>query len=218
MKKLIILLLLFVGIYNSAQAHVVVRELENMSKADAASAFLFLGFKHILPLGLDHILFVLSLFLLSPRLKPVLTQSAAFTVAHSITLGLTMYGIISPPVKIIEPLIAISILYIAVENIFTRKIKPARLGIVFLFGLVHGMGFAGALNEIGLPQNAFFFSLISFNIGVELGQVTLIVLAYALLTKWYGEKAYYQNRIVIPLSVLIACIAAFWTVERIFYA
>jgi hypothetical protein len=215
-KKSVILLLLLLGFYTSVEAHVVVRELENMSKADAASAFLILGFRHILPLGLDHILFVLSLFLLSPRIKPVLTQSAAFTVAHSITLGLTMYGVISPPVKIIEPLIAISILYIAIENIFTKKVKPVRLGIVFLFGLVHGMGFAGALNEIGLPQNAFFFSLISFNIGVELGQVSLIILAYGLLTKWYGSKPYYQSRIVIPLSVIIACIAAFWTVERIF--
>jgi hydrogenase/urease accessory protein HupE len=215
-KKLIIFLPLIMGIYSSSEAHVVVQELENMSKADASSTFLFLGFKHILPLGLDHILFVLSLFLLSPRLKPVLAQSAAFTVAHSITLGLSMYGIISPPLRIIEPLIAISIVYVALENIFTRKVKPTRIAIVFLFGLVHGMGFAGALNEIGLPPNAYLLSLVMFNIGVELGQVSLILIAYLLVARWYSARPYYQNRIVIPLSVVIALIAAFWTVERIF--
>ena len=187
-----------------------------MSKAEAASAYLILGFEHILPLGLDHILFVLSLFLLSPRLKPVLIQSAAFTVAHSITLGLSMYGIISPPISIIEPLIAISIVYVALENIFTKKVKPARVGIVFFFGLIHGMGFAGALSEIGLPQKAYLLSLVMFNIGVELGQITLILMAYFFMAKWYSAKPYYQTRIVLPLSLVIALIAAYWTVERIF--
>ncbi len=216
MKKPAILLLLIMGICFNSEAHVIVQELENMSASDAATAYLILGYKHILPLGLDHILFVLSLFLLSPNIRSLLSQSLAFTIAHSITLGLSMYGVISPPSSIIEPLIAISIVYIALENIFTDKIKPARLGVVFLFGLVHGMGFAGALSEIGLPENAYMLSLIMFNIGVELGQVSVILIAYISIARWHSSKPYYQKSIVTPLSLLIACIAAYWTIERIF--
>jgi hypothetical protein len=202
--------------YNVADAHVAVQELENMSAADAAFTYTILGFKHILPLGFDHILFVLSLFLLSPKLKTILIQSAAFTIAHSITLGLAMYKVIVPPLNIVEPLIALSIVYVAAENIFSPRLKASRIGIVFLFGLVHGLGFAGALSEMGLPQNAYLTSLVMFNIGVELGQVTVILAAYFLLAKWFSEKTYYRNRFVIPLSCIIIAIAGYWTVERVF--
>jgi hypothetical protein len=201
----------------SASAHVVVQELDNISKTDAAFIYLILGFKHILPLGFDHILFVLSLFLLSPKLKPIIWQSTAFTIAHSVTLILASYNIISPPSRIIEPLIALSILYVAIENIISPRLKPSRIGIVFLFGLVHGLGFAGALSEMGLPKNAYLTSLITFNVGVELGQITVILTAYFLLAKWFADKPYYRSRIVIPLSIIIALIAAFWTVQRIFF-
>ncbi len=155
----------------------------------AAWEYLKTGYQHILPLGIDHILFVLSLFLLSPRLKPVLWQATAFTVAHSVTLGLSMYHIINPPSHIVEPLIALSILYVSLENIISPRLKAARIGIVFLFGLVHGMGFAGALGQLGLPQNAYLLSLVMFNIGVELGQLTIIMLAYFLLAKTVRRKA-----------------------------
>src|ERR1041385_2633040 len=121
-----------------ASAHVIVGELEKLSAANAAWLYLKLGYEHILPLGLDHILFVLSLFLLSPKLKPVLWQATAFTVAHSLTLGLAMYHVITPPARIVESLIALSILYVALENIFSPRLKKTRIGIVFLFGLVHG--------------------------------------------------------------------------------
>ena len=198
-------------------AHDVVGELENMSKTDAAILYLKLGYKHILPLGLDHILFVLSLFLLSPKLKPVLWQATAFTVAHSITLGLAMYQVITPSPKIVEPIIALSIFYVAMENIFSPKLKASRIGIVFLFGLVHGMGFANALGQMGLPQNTYLSSLIMFNLGVELGQLTVILAAFFLFGKWFGQKPYYRNRIVIPLSILIASIAIYWTIERVFF-
>ena len=199
-----------------AMAHVQVNELENISKTEAAWIYLVLGFKHILPLGLDHILFVLSLFLLSPKLKPILTQSIAFTIAHSVTLGLAMYQIVTPPSKIIEVLIALSIIYVAAENIFSPKLKKSRIGIVFLFGLVHGLGFASSLSEMGLPRNAYLTSLITFNVGVELGQVTVILAAWFLLAKWFANKSYYSSRVVIPLSCVIIAIAGFWTVERIF--
>jgi hypothetical protein len=196
-------------------AHAIVGELEKLSKTDVAIVYMQLGFQHILPLGFDHILFVLSLFLLSPKLKPVLWQATAFTVAHSVTLGLAMYKIITPPANIIEPLIALSIMYVALENIFSPRLKASRIGVVFLFGLIHGLGFAGALSQLGLPQNAYLLSLIMFNVGVELGQLTIILLAWFLLAKWFAHKPYYRKVIVIPLSILIAAIACFWTIQRL---
>jgi hypothetical protein len=198
-------------------AHVVVGELEKMSKSSAALVYLGLGYKHILPLGFDHILFILSLFLLSPNLKPVLWQASAFTVAHSITLGLAMYHVITPPAKIVEPVIALSIMYVALENIFSPKLKPSRVGVVFIFGLVHGMGFAGALGHLGLPKDAYLTCLVMFNLGVELGQLTVILAAYFLLARWFGDKPYYRKRIVIPLSAVIALIACYWTIQRLFF-
>ena len=198
----------------SAFAHVVVQELEKMSGSDAAWVYLKLGYTHILPLGLDHILFVLSLFLLSPKLKPLLWQATAFTIAHSVTLGLAMYQIITPPAGIVEPLIALSILYVSLENIISPRLKASRIGVVFLFGLIHGMGFAGALGQLGLPQNAYLLSLVMFNIGVELGQMTIILLAYFLLAKWFGNKPWYRKRIVIPISAGIAVTACIWTIQR----
>ena len=217
LKKTIAFLLLGIVCCNAVFAHDVVMDLEKMSKGDAAVLYLQLGFKHILPLGFDHILFVLSLFLLSPKLKPIMWQSLAFTVAHSVTLGLAMYNVIKPSPQVVEPLIALSIMYVALENIFSPKLKASRIGVVFLFGLVHGMGFAGALQELGLPKNSYLSSLVMFNVGVELGQLAIILAAYFLVGKWLGDKPVYRKAVVIPLSILIAIIAAFWTVQRIFF-
>jgi HupE / UreJ protein len=213
LKPSIICISLFISV--PLWAHVVVKELEKMSVTDAAIVYLKLGYNHILPLGLDHILFVLSLFLLSPKLKSVLWQATAFTIAHSVTLGLAMYHIVSPPSNIVEPLIALSIMYVAFENIISPRLKPSRIGVVFLFGLVHGLGFAGALGRLGLPGNAYLLSLVMFNAGVELGQLTIILAAYFLLAKWFGNKTYYRQRIVVPISVIIVVVAGFWTVQRI---
>jgi HupE / UreJ protein len=195
-------------------AHDVVGELESMSKTDTAFLYLKLGYKHILPLGLDHILFVLSLFLLSSRLKIVLWQSLAFTVAHSVTLGLAMYNVVTVSPAIVEPLIALSIMYVALENVVVKKLRKSRIAVVFLFGLIHGLGFASALNSLGLPQNSYLSSLIMFNIGVELGQLTVILTAFFLVGKWFGNKPYYHKFIVTPLSLLIAAIALFWVIQR----
>lgn len=211
------MVLLLLLISQPLWAHVIVGELEKMSKASAALVYLGIGYKHILPLGFDHILFILSLFLLSPKLKPVLWQATAFTVAHSVTLGLAMYHVITPPAKIVEPVIALSIMYVALENIFSPKLKTSRIGVVFLFGLVHGMGFAGALGHLGLPKNAYLTCLVMFNIGVELGQLTVILTAYFFLARWFGDKPYYRKRIVIPLSTIIAIIACYWTIQRLFF-
>src|SRR5438094_3776756 len=107
------------------------------------------------PKGLDHMLFVLGIFLLSRRLRQVLAQVSAFTIAHSVTLALSIYGLVSVSPNIVEPLIAASIAYVAIENIFMSELKPWRLALVFGFGLLHGMGFAGALKELGLPRSEF---------------------------------------------------------------
>lgn len=201
-----------------ASAHVVVQDLDQMGKGDAAILYTVLGFQHILPLGFDHICFVLSLFLLSPKLKPIVLQSSAFTLAHSVTLCLAAYKIITPPAHIVEPLIALSIVYVAVENILSPTLKPSRLGIVFLFGLVHGMGFAGALVQMGLPKQAYFTSLVMFNVGVELGQLTVILTAWFLVARWFRDTSVYRKWVVIPVSGLIALTALWWTVERIINA
>ncbi|MBS1660886.1 MAG: HupE/UreJ family protein [Bacteroidetes bacterium] len=182
----------------------------------AAGIYLQLGYFHILPFGFDHILFVLSLLLLSPKLKPVFWQATAFTVAHSVTLALAMYNVVSPPANIVEPLITLSILYVALENCWSPKLRAARIGIVFLFGLIHGLGFAGALKDLGLPPKHYLLSLVMFNLGVELGQLTIIGLFWLLIARWAAKKPWYRKAIVIPLSVLIAALAAIWTVQRIF--
>src|SRR5205085_1006395 len=144
------------------------------TRLDVIRQYLILGFTHVVPHGVHHILFVLGLFLLSARVKPVLLQVTSFTVAHSITLGLTIYGVVSVSPRIVEPAIALSIAYVAIENLTTSKLKPWRVAIVFAFGLLHGMGFAGVLKDLGLPRNQFLTALITFNVGVEAGQLAVI--------------------------------------------
>jgi hydrogenase/urease accessory protein HupE len=205
-----------------AAAHVIDADLSKLSRTEIFGTYLRLGYEHILklgpdylPLGLDHILFIVSLYILEPRLKPVLWQATSFTVAHSITLGLAMYGLIQPPSSVVEPIIALSIVFVALENIITKRLSPWRLAIVFGFGLIHGMGFASVLTGLGLPRREYFGSLISFNVGVELGQVTVILLCWLLLGRWAAGRPWYRARVVIPVSVVIGLIAAYWTVDRL---
>ena len=174
-----------------------------------------IGFTHILPKGLDHILFVLGLFLLNANWRPLLVQITAFTIAHSVTLGLGLYGIVNLSPAIVEPLIALSIVYVAVENIFTNKLHAWRPLIVFAFGLLHGLGFAGILTEIGLPRSDFILGLITFNIGVELGQLTVIAIAF-LAVGWFARSDNYRGRVTIPASLAIAALGGWWFVERTF--
>ena len=191
------------------------RDVVPESRWNIIKLYLQLGFTHILPRGLDHVLFVLGLFLLSTQLRPVLWQISAFTVAHTITLALTIYGVVSLSPKIVEPLIALSIVYVAVENVFTSKLHAWRPLVVFCFGLLHGMGFAGVLTEIGLPRSEFVPALLSFNVGVELGQLTVILTAFLLLGLPFRNKPWYRQRIVVPASLLIAAIALYWFLQRI---
>jgi hypothetical protein len=180
-----------------------------------AARYAALGFTHIVPGGLDHVLFVLGLYLLGRQLRPVLWQVSAFTVAHSITLGLSMLGVLAAPPSIVEPLIALSIAYVAVENLFVTGLSSRRIALVFAFGLLHGMGFAGALQELGLPRAEFLTALIGFNAGVEAGQIAVLAAAFLAAGLPWGGRAWYHRRIVVPASALIACVAIYWTVERL---
>jgi len=172
-----------------------------------------IGFTHILPKGLDHILFVLGLFLLNSNWRPLLVQVTAFTLAHSVTLALGLYGLVSISPAIVEPLIALSIVYVAIENLFTNRLHAWRPVIVFLFGLLHGLGFAGILTEIGLPQSDFLLGLVAFNVGVEFGQLAVIALAF-IAVGWFARASWYRSRITNPASVAIAVVGAWWFVER----
>jgi hydrogenase/urease accessory protein HupE len=177
--------------------------------------YLVLGFTHILPKGLDHMLFVLGLFLLSTQLAPLLWQVTAFTLAHSITLALSMYGVIALSPAVVEPLIAASIVAVAVENLLTARLHAWRVFVVFGFGLLHGLGFAGVLTEIGLPRDEFVTGLIAFNVGVEGGQLAVIALAFAAVGYWFRNKPWYRMRVVLPASALIALTGLYWMVERL---
>lgn len=179
--------------------------------------YLQLGFEHILPCGFDHILFVVCLFLLSTNLKTLIYQASAFTIAHSITLAIAMLDFVTVPSKTVEPIIALSIVYVAFENVFCKKLQPSRIMLVFIFGLVHGLGFAGGLASLGVPQGQFLSSLIGFNIGVELGQLIIILAAWYFVGKWFSTKEWYRKRLVIPTSLAVAATGIYWTIERIFF-
>jgi hypothetical protein len=179
--------------------------------------YIGIGFEHIVPKGLDHILFVLGLFFFSLKLRPLLVQVTAFTVAHTVALALGILGYVQVSPGIVEPLIAASIVYVAVENIVTTTYRKSRTLVVFGFGLLHGLGFAAVLGEIGLNPGRFITGLVGFNIGVELGQITVIALAYLAVGLWFGQKCWYRRVIAVPASLAIAIIGAFWLVQRVFF-
>ena len=198
----------------TALGHTVNYALEKAPVSHVVWFYIRLGVQHIIPLGFDHILFVISLCLLSTHIKTILWQATAFTVAHSVTLALSMKGILVAPGAVVEPIIALSIMFVAIENILLSELKPWRIAIVFFFGLIHGMGFASALNEIGLPRNKFYTSILSFNAGVEIGQVIIIACVFLLIIIPFGKRIWYRKFIVYPSSILIALIAAYWVIKR----
>ncbi len=176
--------------------------------------FCALGFEHIIPKGLDHCLFVLGIFLLNPRIKPVLWQITAFTVAHTITLTLTSLGVIGLPSTVVEPAIAASIAFVAVENLFTDKVHSWRYAVAFVFGLVHGMGIATFFNESGFSKDQIVTSLAAFTVGVESGHLAVLAAAFLTLA-WFRSKPWYGKAIRVPLSIGIACVAVYWVFERL---
>ena len=218
-KRISVLLLAIVGLLlvtSSLYAHTINYALEKAPTQHVVLYYLKLGFHHIIPEGFDHILFVVGLCLISNKIKVILWQATAFTVAHSITLALSMKNMIVAPSALVEPIIALSILFVAIENLILSELKPWRIVLVFMFGLIHGMGFASSLNEIGLPRNKFLTSIVSFNLGVELGQICIIVAVFSLLVFPFGKRIDYRKKFVYPVSIIIAIVAAFWTVQRVF--
>ncbi|MEM1412596.1 MAG: HupE/UreJ family protein, partial [Pseudomonadota bacterium] len=181
-----------------------------------------IGIGHILPGGLDHILFVLALFLSSTRLRSLVIQISTFTVAHTVTLGMAAGGVISPSADLVEPLIAATIAFVAIENLFIKEMPRWRPIVVFVFGLLHGMGFAGFFGELGLPPGQFWSALIGFNVGVEIGQLSIVALALVLLASWRrvtrvsDPEAVYRRWVVLPGSAMIGLVGLWWAIERTF--
>lgn len=182
-----------------------------------ATMYIEAGFLHIVPQGLDHILFIFGIFLISMRLRPLILQATMFTVAHSITLSLGVFGLVSLPPQVIEPLIALSIAYIAGENLFMDRLSRFRLPVVFGFGLLHGVGFASMLINFGLPEELYLAALLWFNVGVELGQVALLLGAFLAITVWFNNPLTYRRAVVIPGSIAIGLLGSYWMVERLLY-
>lgn len=174
-----------------------------------------LGFTHILPLGPDHVLFVLGIFLLSRRPRELLWQVSAFTVAHTITLGLGLYGVVTLPASLVEPLIALSIVYVAVENLSRQRFRARRVVLVFTFGLLHGLGFAGVLQEMALPRTQLLTGLLAFNLGVEAGQLAVIGAALLVTCRFARDPDRYHRWVATPASVAIAAAGLLWTVQRL---
>ena len=177
--------------------------------------YMIIGFKHIVPLGLDHILFILGIYLVIYSFKDLFVRISIFTLAHTFSFALSSLSIIIISPKIIEPLIALSITYIAIENIFFKNSNFRRLLLIFCFGLIHGLGFSYMLNDYVTDYQNFLISMISFNLGVELGQLFLVFIFFILFGLWFKKKKWYRKVFVIPLSCIMAIISIFWFFERI---
>jgi hypothetical protein len=172
------------------------------------------GFAHVFPKGVDHLLFVIGLFLMGRAWRSLLAQVAAFTLAHSITLALASFGLVKVPSSITEPIIAASIAFVAVENLVRPKYTRWRLLVVFIFGLVHGLGFASALNGLDLPRSLQVVGLLGFNLGVECGQLAAIGIVF-LLTGWIREPERFRVWVTIPGSIAIALCGVVWMAQRL---
>ena len=176
--------------------------------------YVALGFTHIVPHGLDHVLFVLGLFFLAAGWRSLLVQVSAFTLAHTITLGLSTAGVIGLPASIVEPIIALSIVYVAVENLVARGLSRSRVGLVFAFGLLHGLGFAGVLADAGVSPGQRLTALLAFNLGVEAGQLTVLGLAALAVARWRAHDGSLRPWLVRTASVTIALVGLYWVVVR----
>ena len=190
------------------------RSAETQSAWGIFRNYLVIGFQHIVPKGADRILFVIGLYLLSPNWRVLLWQVTAFTLAHTITLALSMLGWVQIPAAIVEPLIAGSIVYVCVENLFYQRLTRLRPFLVFGFGLLHGLGFASVLTGIGLSAGHFLTGLIAFNLGVEIGQLTVLAMCFLAVGLWFRRRHWYRRVIAVPASLAIALVGSFWLVER----
>ena len=179
--------------------------------------FLPAGIQHIL-IGPDHILFLIGLLLLGGSVRRLLLVVTSFTIAHSITLSIAALNILSPPSHVVEPLIALSIIYVGVDNLLIRGGRDVRAWIALTFGLVHGFGFASVLREMDLPQRALGWSLFSFNVGVEIGQLIVVVLVASALAALRHRSEAAGRRLAFAGSIVVVAAGTFWFVQRVFFA
>ena len=183
--------------------------------------YLVIGVQHILPAGADHILFVVALALSTRRLRSLVVQVSAFTVAHTVTLGLAAAGVIAPPASLVEPLIAATIALVGLETLVFREPPRWRPLLVFIFGLIHGMGFAGFFGTLGLPPGQFVTALVGFNIGVEIGQIAVVLVTVSLamsvqaLLASAGREALLRRVFTLPAAFAISAIGVWWFFERL---
>ncbi len=191
------------------------------SPLETGRVFLGLGLRHILPTGTDHILFIIAIAIGAASLRALLLQVSAFTLAHTAALGMAAAGLVSVPEAIVGPLIAASIAFVAAENIFLRGGGARRVGVVFFFGLFHGLGFAGTFVDAGLPLSRFWPGLVGFNIGVEIGQLIVVLTTLGLLAmardglRLAGLEPHQRRIIVWPTSAAIALTGLVWTVSLV---
>ena len=200
--------------YSAALKRQRIRRLSAMSWSKKMYIFIKAGFEHIIPQGLDHILFVLGLFFSTLKLRSLILQVTAFTFAHRITLALAALGFVKLQLSVVEPLIFLSIVWVAFENTFFKKTTKWRPLVVFTFGLLHGLGFATLLTQYGLPKDNFISLLLAFNVGVEFGQFAVLLAAFILIRLIY-LKTEYKNQLKIPASILIGCTGLFWFIQSL---
>lgn len=188
---------------------------ELVSTMQRLTQFMAIGFDHVIPLGWDHILFIIGMALSSLLWRQLLVLVTAFTLAHTLTLGLAMFGLVEISPRIVEPLIAFSIAYVAIENLLIKQSIKRKSIVVFLFGLIHGLGFASMLQSFEMNADNFLTHLIGFNIGVELAQLVIVSIVVAWLLILRALALNYRQLLVIPVSVLIALIGLWQGFERI---
>ena len=200
--------------YGAALKRQRIRRLAAMPFYKKFYIFVKAGFEHIIPQGIDHILFVLGLFYSCITFRALLWQVTAFTVAHSITLILAAQGFVQLRGDIVEAIIALSIVWVAVENVLFKQTSKWRYSIVFAFGLLHGLGFAALLTQYGLPKDNFISLLLAFNVGVEIGQLTVLLVAFILIRLIF-RKYKSNNQLKIPASILIGIFGLYWFIESL---
>ncbi len=188
---------------------------EPVSNLERFVEFTGIGFDHVIPLGWDHILFIVGMALSSLLFKRLLLLVTSFTLAHTLTLGLAMFGIVEVSARIVEPLIAFSIAYVAVENLFIHQSVKRKIVVVFIFGLIHGLGFASMLKSFDMSPDSFLTTLIGFNVGVELAQIVIVLFVVLILLGLRALKLDYRKLAVIPISVIISMVGIWWGIERL---
>ena len=186
-----------------------------LSKSNKFLSYVRSGLYHIVPIGYDHILFIIGLYLFSTHFRPLFLQVTLFTIAHSLTLILASFEIISISSLVVEPIIAASIVYVGLENYFFRPQTSYRGLIIFGFGLLHGLGFANVLDSLELSKDGILIPLLGFNIGVEIGQILILILCFVIFGYWFSDKHWYRPRIVRPLSGILISVGSFWFISRL---